>query len=80
MHELSLMLELREQAQLQLQLHQRRRVVAVVLRIGEAACVDGDALALAFDCTMAGTPLEGAALQLQRTTGRSLELVALELQ
>ncbi len=74
------MQELRAQALQQLQLHRRRRVVAVVLRIGENACVDGDALALAFDCVMAGTPLDGASLQLQHTTGPTLELAALELQ
>jgi len=74
------MLELRVQAQQQLLLHRRRRVVAVVLRIGAGACVDGDALDLAFDCVMAGTPLEGAVLRLEPTAGRTLELAALELQ
>lgn len=79
MHELSLMLELRQQVLAQLALHKRCRVVAITLRIGLAAGVDADALALAFACAMDGTPAATARLTIEPVAGRDLVLAAMEL-
>jgi Zn finger protein HypA/HybF involved in hydrogenase expression len=54
-------------------------VVAITLRIGRAAGVDADALALAFACAMDGTPAATAKLTIEPVAGRDLVLAALEL-
>lgn len=79
MHEFSLMQSVREQALAHLQQHRRREVIAITLRIGDAAGVDADALALAFPCVMVGTPLAAAQLTLETVPGSQLQLAALEL-
>ncbi len=47
-----------------------RRVVAVRMRVGALTCVVPDALRFCFDVAAAGTPLEGASLEIEEVPGR----------
>ncbi len=47
-----------------------RRVVAVRVEVGELSGVVPDAMRFAFDLATAGTPLEGASLDIEETAGR----------
>ena len=65
MHEVSLMQAVREQALAALQQHSGVRIVAISLRIGGLAGVDPEALRLAHELVMAGTPASGSQLQIE---------------
>ena len=56
-----------------------RRVVAVTVRIGDAAGVVADALAFNFDVVTVDTPIAGARLVVEEVAGDDLSLVSVEL-
>ena len=56
-----------------------RRVVAVNVRVGDAAGIVPEAMAFAFDVTTYQTPLEGARLVIEQVAGDDLSLVSVEL-
>ena len=56
-----------------------RRVRRVQVKVGELARVAPAALAFAFDLAAEGTPLAGAALEVEVTQGSELLVEALEL-
>ena len=56
-----------------------RRVVAVTVRIGDAAGVVADALAFSFDVVTVDTPIAGARLVVEEVAGDDLSLVSVEL-
>ena len=56
-----------------------RRVVAVNVRIGDAAGIVADAMAFAFDVVTYQTALEGARLVIEEVAGDDLSLVSVEL-
>ena len=56
-----------------------RRVVAVNVRVGDAAGIVPEAMAFAFDVTTYQTPLEGARLVIEEVAGDDLSLVSVEL-
>ncbi len=54
-------------------------VRCVRIRVGPQSDVVADALAFAFEVAVAETPLAGARLDIERTSGSELELTALEV-
>lgn len=56
-----------------------RQVVAVTVRIGDAAGVVAEALTFSFDVVTVDTPIAGARLVVERVTGDDLSLVSVEL-
>jgi hydrogenase nickel incorporation protein HypA/HybF len=56
-----------------------RRVVAVTVRVGDAAGVVADALAFSFDVVTVDTPIAGARLVVEEVVGFDLSLVSVEL-
>ena len=48
-----------------------RQVTTVRIRVGRLSGVVPDALDFAFEVAVAGTPLEGATLEIERPTGRA---------
>ena len=56
-----------------------RRVVAVTVRVGDAAGVVADALAFSFDVVTVDTPIAGARLVVEEVVGDDLSLVSVEL-
>ena len=78
-HELSIAIDLVDLACDEMARRQLSSVLAVHVRIGSGCGVVTDALAFSFDVVAAGTPLEGAALRCEETTGCDLELRALEV-
>ena len=56
-----------------------RRVVAVNVRVGDAAGIVPGAMVFAFDVATYQTPLQGARLVIEETTGDDLSLVSVEL-
>jgi len=48
-----------------------QRVTAVRIRVGRLSGVVPDALDFAFEIAVAGTPLEGASLEIEQPTGRA---------
>lgn len=65
MHELSIMEAVRDQALEQAERHGGGLITAITLRIGSLAGVEIDALALAFEVVMAGTPAAAARLLIE---------------
>jgi len=57
-----------------------RTVVAVHVRVGRLSGVLPDAMLFCFDLAAAGTPVEGARLEIQEVDGQELLVVALELE
>ncbi len=47
-----------------------RRVICVKVRVGELSGVDPDALLFAWGAAVAGTPLEGSRLEIERVSAR----------
>jgi hydrogenase nickel incorporation protein HypA/HybF len=78
-HELSIAIDLVDLACDEMSRRQLSGLLAVHVRIGSASGVAKDALAFSFDVVAAGTPVEGAALRFEETTGHDLELRALEV-
>ncbi len=62
MHEAGIALNLIEAVEERLETVPGARVATIRVRIGELSGVSSDALAFAFECLSAGTPLEGARL------------------
>ena len=56
-----------------------RQVVAVTVRIGDAAGVVADALTFSFDVVTVGTPVAGARLVVEAVAGDDLSLVSVDL-
>jgi hydrogenase nickel incorporation protein HypA/HybF len=56
-----------------------RQVVAVTVRVGDAAGVVADALAFSFDVVTVDTPIAGARLVVEEVVGDDLSLVSVEL-
>ena len=56
-----------------------RRVVAVTVRVGDAAGVVADALVFSFDVVTVDTPIAGARLVVEEVVGDDLSLVSVEL-
>ena len=56
-----------------------RRVVAVTVRVGDAAGVVAAALAFSFDVVTVDTPIAGARLVVEEVAGDDLSLVSVEL-
>ena len=79
MHELSIAVNLVELACEEKQRRDLPEVRAVRLRLGALAGVVKDALLFSFDVASAGTCIQGAALQIEDTSGDELELFALEV-
>lgn len=71
MHELSLAEGIRSLIEAEAKRHGFSRVTRVRLEIGRFAGVEKAALAFAFDVAMAGSPAEGAALELIDLPGRA---------
>jgi hydrogenase nickel incorporation protein HypA/HybF len=79
MHELSIAVSLVELACEEKERHQLERIHALHLRVGSLSGVVKDALIFSFDAAAAGTCIEGASLKIAETSGRELELFALEI-
>ena len=80
MHELSIALSIIEGVEEELARHTHSRVTAVHLRLGPLSGVVKDALLFSWDVACEGTPLEGAALQIEELqNGSELQVFALEL-
>ncbi len=47
------------------------RVVRVLLRVGRMTCVEPDAVRFCFDACARGTPVEGAALEIEEVPARA---------
>ena len=56
-----------------------RRVVAVTVRVGDAAGVVAAALAFSFDVVTCDSPITGARLNIEEVVGDDLSLVSVEL-
>ena len=56
-----------------------RRVVAVNVRIGDAAGIVPEAMEFAFEVATLHTPLDGARLVIEHVSGDDLSLVSVEL-
>jgi len=80
MHEARLCLGLLDLAERRLREAGARRIVAVDIAVGDWSGVAPEALAAAFPLCASGTAAEGAALRIERTTGRELVLRALEVR
>jgi len=70
-HELSLAQNIAEIAQNAAEANGTGRVVAVFVRVGELSGVVIDSLTFCFSAITAGTPLEGAALRVDRVPVRA---------
>ena len=79
MHELSIALSLVELACEEASQRQLGSVQALHLRIGAQSGVVKEALRFSFDVAASGTPIEGATLSIEDTSGAELELFALEV-
>jgi hydrogenase nickel incorporation protein HypA/HybF len=79
MHELSIALSLVDAICEELPRLGAVSVRSVRIRVGACAGVVPDALAFAFDVAAAESPIAGARLEIESTTGRELELTALEV-
>jgi hydrogenase nickel incorporation protein HypA/HybF len=79
MHELSIALSLVDTVCDELPQLGRVSVRSVRVRVGDLSGVVADALAFAFDIACGDTPIAGARLDLERTGGRELELLAVEV-
>ncbi len=69
MHEASVALSLIEVVCEVLEEHGAQRAISLTVRLGEWASVVPEALEAAFPACAQGTPLEGAALHIQRVPG-----------
>ena len=78
-HELSIALSLVDAVCEELPKLGAVRVAAVRLRIGAMSGVAPDALEFAFDVAAGDTPIAGAELAIERSEGRELELIGLEV-
>ena len=79
MHELSIAISLVDLACEEKQRRDLPHVQAVRLRLGSLSGIVKEALIFSFDVASAGTCIEGAALHVEETPGRDLELFALEV-
>jgi hydrogenase nickel incorporation protein HypA/HybF len=79
MHELSVAVSLVELACEEASRRQLQRVHALHLRLGSLSGIVTGALLFSFDVAAAGTPIEGALLKVEETSGHELELFALEI-
>jgi hydrogenase nickel incorporation protein HypA/HybF len=79
MHELSIAMALIDVACEEASNRGLGQVRALHLRLGALAGVIKEALVFSFDVAVAGTPIEGARLEVQDSSGAELELVALEV-
>lgn len=80
MHEARLCLSLLDVAEQRAAEAGAARIVAVRLAVGEWSGVVPEALAAAFPLCAAGTRADGAALHIERVTGRDLVLRDLEVE
>ena len=79
MHELSIAVSLVEAICDELPTLGDVRVRSVRVRVGELSGVAPEALSFAFSVASDESPIAGASLQVERTEGGELELVALEV-
>ena len=79
MHELSIAVSLVEAICDELPKLDDVHVHAVRVRVGELSGGVPDALSFAFSVASDESPIAGASLRVERTEGRELELVALEV-
>jgi Zn finger protein HypA/HybF involved in hydrogenase expression len=79
MHELSIAIDLVEAIRDELPRLGGAHVRTVHLEIGALSGVVPEALEFAFDVAAQGSPIAGARLNIERTAGRSLQLIALEV-
>jgi hydrogenase nickel incorporation protein HypA/HybF len=79
MHELSIALGLIDTICEELPKLGAVSVRSVHLRVGALSGVAPDALTFAFDVAADGSPIAGARLEIEATTGQELELAALEV-
>ena len=66
MHELGIAQSALEAAISEMERHDSQRITALILRIGDLAAVDPDALRFAFEAVTANTAAEGAKLGIER--------------
>jgi hydrogenase nickel incorporation protein HypA/HybF len=79
MHELSIAVSLVELACEEMDRRGLQRVEALHLRLGSLSAIVSDALRFSFDVASAGTPIEGASLKVEVTSGHEVQLFALEV-
>lgn len=79
MHELSIAMSLVELASTEATRPGIERVLALYVRVGDLSGVAVEALKFSFDIAAAGTPIEGARLEIEHRPGRELELRAVEV-
>ncbi|HUK64645.1 MAG TPA: hydrogenase maturation nickel metallochaperone HypA [Dongiaceae bacterium] len=65
MHELGLAVEIHRRARSHVEAHARARLARVVVAIGELSAVEPDLLRFAWQAVTAGSPDEGALLEIQ---------------
>lgn len=80
MHELSLAMEICRIAESHVEPGQARRIVEVVVEVGDAAGVEPDNLALCLDVLLAHPPFAGARARLDRRSGDVLRVSYLEVE
>ena len=79
MHELSIATSLVEAVCEELPRLNGATVRAIRIRVGSLSGVSSDALLFSFDAAADGSPIAGSLLEIERTDGRELEVVALEV-
>ena len=79
MHELSIALSLLDAIGDELPKLGDVRVLAARVRVGALSGVAPDALSFAFDVASESSPIAGAQLAIEQTSGSELELVGLEV-
>ena len=78
-HELSIATSLVEAVCEELPRLNGATVRAIRIRVGSLSGVSCDALMFSFDAATDGSPIAGSSLEIERTDGRELEVVALEV-
>lgn len=79
MHELSIALSIIELAEEEVERQGEVRVDAVHLKLGRLSGVAREALQSCYDLACEGTTLAGSRLIIEETSGRELEVAAMEI-
>jgi hydrogenase nickel incorporation protein HypA/HybF len=80
MHELSIALSIIDLAEEEMRRHGGDRVRSIRIDLGALAGVATEALQFSFGLACEGTPAEGSSLIVHETSGRELDVVAVEIE
>ena len=80
MHELSIALSIIDLGAEEMRLHGGERVRSIRIDLGSLSGVASEALRFSFGLACEGTPAEGSRLIVHETSGRELDVVAVEIE